>query len=377
MGGAKGECQSRQEQSVRSLYVEVATVDIFVQFAIAIPVATKCGWRRRSARRRADRPFQKAYSLGGCDARAPRRPGCSLIHPILHPLYLNATMSLQAAIEERRADHSSKPISYTKLAEKYGVDRTTLARREQGKSTSQEDQAINQRLLTLHQEAGLVKYIEGLTVRHLPPTRSMIKGFASEIAWKPASDSWVTDFLHRHQDHLISQWVTAMDSNRHKADSYEKYDRYFSLMHKKIEQYSIEPAHTYNMDEKGFAVGRLSKSKRVFDRPSYEQKRTRQSLQDGNREWITLLATICGDGSFLPPGIIYQADSTNIQSTWIDEMDAAKHSVYLTVSSSGWTNDDVALSWLEQVFDRHTKEKAGRSYRLLIVDGHGSHLSMR
>jgi hypothetical protein len=33
------------------------------------------------------------------------------------------------------------------------------------------------------------------------------------------------------------------------------------------------------------------------------------------------------------------------------------------------------LAWLEQVFDRYTKAKARRSYRLLIVDGHGSHLT--
>jgi hypothetical protein len=33
------------------------------------------------------------------------------------------------------------------------------------------------------------------------------------------------------------------------------------------------------------------------------------------------------------------------------------------------------LAWLEQVFDRYTKPKARRKYRLLIVDGHGSHLT--
>jgi hypothetical protein len=34
------------------------------------------------------------------------------------------------------------------------------------------------------------------------------------------------------------------------------------------------------------------------------------------------------------------------------------------------------LAWLEQVFDRSTKRKAGRSYRLLILDAHGSHITM-
>jgi hypothetical protein len=32
--------------------------------------------------------------------------------------------------------------------------------------------------------------------------------------------------------------------------------------------------------------------------------------------------------------------------------------------------------WLKQVFDRRTKAKAGSEYRLLILDGHGSHLTI-
>jgi hypothetical protein len=35
------------------------------------------------------------------------------------------------------------------------------------------------------------------------------------------------------------------------------------------------------------------------------------------------------------------------------------------------------LYWLEHVFDRHTKAKAGNHRRLLIVDGHNSHVNMR
>ena len=45
-------------------------------------------------------------------------------------------------------------------------------------------------------------------------------------------------------------------------------------------------------------------------------------------------------------------------------------------SPTGWTNNDIGLAWLEQVFDRYTKPKARLRYRLLIVDGHGSHLTL-
>jgi hypothetical protein len=38
-------------------------------------------------------------------------------------------------------------------------------------------------------------------------------------------------------------------------------------------------------------------------------------------------------------------------------------------------HDDAGLGWLQQVFDEETKASARRRWRLLIIDGHGSHIS--
>ncbi|KAF2621478.1 hypothetical protein BU25DRAFT_308272, partial [Macroventuria anomochaeta] len=77
---------------------------------------------------------------------------------------------------------------------------------------------IAQQKLTPQQEDKLVKYIEELTACRLPPTREMIANFASSIATEPVSESWVTRFINNHSIHLISQYSTGMDSNRHNAD---------------------------------------------------------------------------------------------------------------------------------------------------------------
>ncbi len=52
------------------------------------------------------------------------------------------------------------------------------------------------------------------------------------------------------------------------------------------------------------------------------------------------------------------------------------HPVFLSNSPTGWTNNNLGLAWLEQVFNKSTQQKARRRWRLLIVDGHGSHLTM-
>jgi hypothetical protein len=79
-------------------------------------------------------------------------------------------------------------------------------------------------------------------------------------------------------------------------------------------------------------------------------------------------------GEALPPALIYQGTS-GIQSSWVDDVVAEQHQVFFTNSPTGWTNNELGLAWLEQVFDRHTKAKARRGWRLLILDGHGSHVT--
>jgi hypothetical protein len=155
-----------------------------------------------------------------------------------------------------------------------------------------------------------------------------------------------------------------------------KYGLYFELLRDKLGLYDIEPCNIYNMDEKGFLLGILTRSKRVFSRRLYEEKRIKAHIQDGSREFITLLACICADGSHLPPAIIYQSASSSIQDTWLQAFEPDDHRAHFASSPSGWTNNEIGLAWLKQVFDRYTRPKAGRGYRLLILDGHGSHITM-
>ena len=96
-----------------------------------------------------------------------------------------------------------------------------------------------------------------------------------------------------------------MDRQRHHADSYYKYKLYFNLLHSKMDEYTIKSWNPYNMDEKGFLLSLTSRSKRVFSRHLYDEKEVSEALQDGLREFITLLACICANRSTVPPAIIY------------------------------------------------------------------------
>jgi hypothetical protein len=117
----------------------------------------------------------------------------------------------------------------------------------------------------------------------------MIQNFGSQIAKIELGINRVDRFVQQHPDKLISKWTTAMDNGRRKADSGRKYSLYFDLLHNKIDQYQVEACHIYNMDEKGFMLGVVGHSERVFNKASYEDQKRRSTIQDGSQEWITLL----------------------------------------------------------------------------------------
>ncbi|KAF2819464.1 hypothetical protein CC86DRAFT_307454, partial [Ophiobolus disseminans] len=135
-----------------------------------------------------------------------------------------------------------------------------------GLQAPREVKYCNQQQLTLQQEDELVLYIEGLTKRGLPPTRDTVQNFASTIAHKRVSESWVTQFYYCYKDNLIFKWNTPMDAVRYAADSHHKYELYFNFLYSKIKEYNIQLENSYNIDEKGFMMGVIRRAKRLFSR---------------------------------------------------------------------------------------------------------------
>jgi hypothetical protein len=243
--------------------------------------------------------------------------------------------SIEAALAAIESLKPGEKLVYTQIAAKHGVDRRTLARRHQHITAPRKTKAENQQALHPRQEQELLQYIKQLTERGLPPTRAMIRRFASDIAKRELGKRWADRYIQRYNIHLISRWATGMDRLRHQADSHSNYSLYFELLHRKLSQYNIEPRHIYNMDEKGFLLGILSRTKRIFSKRLYEAGKMKAHIQDGNREWITLVACICADGSALDPAIIYQSASGSIHDSWLQAFDPSDHRAHFASLHSG------------------------------------------
>ena len=104
-------------------------------------------------------------------------------------------------------------------------------------------------------------------------------------------------------------------------------------------------------------------------------QRIRRSVQDGNREFISLLACISVIRHALPPALIYQGNSFDLQDTWVDEVGVNDEAHFASLYN-GWSSDAFGLHWHKQVFDHYTWEIARNHRRLFIVDRHSSHVNM-
>jgi hypothetical protein len=142
-----------------------------------------------------------------------------------------------------------------------------------------------------------------------------------------------------------------------------------------IEKYRITAENIYNFDKKGFLMGYGRSLKRIMTRAALESGRITKAKQDGSREFISILACISAIRKWILPLLIYKGESGDLMSIWVDEV-TTDSKAHFTVSPNGWSNNAIGLSWLQNVFERYTKPPRTTQKRLLIVDGHSSHVNM-
>ncbi|EGU77140.1 hypothetical protein FOXB_12349, partial [Fusarium oxysporum f. sp. conglutinans Fo5176] len=92
-----------------------------------------------------------------------------------------------------------------------------------------------------------------------------------------------------------------------------------------------------------------------------------------SRTWTTFIEAVTADGRLLKPGIIFKGKE--LQQQWfIDELRGIADCYYIT-SDNGWTDNHIAVEWLKEVYLPQTQPADESDARLIILDGHGSHVS--
>jgi hypothetical protein len=84
-----------------------------------------------------------------------------------------------------------------------------------------------------------------------------------------------------------------------------------------------------------------------------------------------MVECICANGADLPLLRIFKGQ--NVLQNWIPSEVINKW--YLSANTKDWTSNLPGLEWLKRVFEPPTRMKANGQQRLLICDGHDSHIS--
>lgn len=132
---------------------------------------------------------------------------------------------------------------------------------------------------------------------------------------------WAERFVERNSDQLKVAWAKPLESKRADAANEHTNKAWWELLQKTLEEYNIEFANIYGVDEVG-CQPYGSERERVI---SGKQKGAPQQRRTGNRENITVLVAICADGTSLPPAVIFKGKG--YQMKWLQNNPANASSV--------------------------------------------------
>jgi hypothetical protein len=260
--------------------------------------------------------------------------------------------------------------SVRQAATLFDVPRSTLQDRFAGRRQANKTSKQHMQRLTVQEEDSVVKAVYQLDAWGWPMSISAIEHLASQLLLakgdtKPLGKCWYWNFLARH-DELKARRSRALDQSRKDAIDHQTLEQWFNLFQTTRLKYDVADDDIYNIDEKGCMKGIGDNCKVIVPR----SKKKPSSIQPGNREWVSIIECISANNYLLPPFIIFEG--SHIQEAWIP--DSLDDDVVIQVSPNGWTNCNIALDWIRH-FNKHTAGRTRGKYRLLILDGHASHVS--
>jgi hypothetical protein len=271
------------------------------------------------------------------------------------------------AIQLLKSDAS---LSLRHVASVYNVSRSTLTNRRVGMH-SRRDTHPNGSNLTKSEEDSLVARIRDLSLRGFAPSHTEVRSMADQLLAVRGGTcvgiNWVERFISR-QPQIKSQLSRPRDYRRILCSNAAIIEPWFELVASVKAKYGILDEDTYNFDETGFQIG-VGGSVKVVT--ASELRLNPIGRQPGDREWVTLIAAVGAGGWFIPPFFIFKGKNHN--QSWYHNNPKDWR---IAVSKNGWTTNEVGIAWLLH-FIEHTTQRTVGCYRLLILDGHESHNSIR
>jgi hypothetical protein len=205
-----------------------------------------------------------------------------------------------------------------KIAKEFGIGSQwqTIINRYKGRQSLREAHEKLQKV-TPAEEAVIVQFALESADRGFPISLRNLEQYANLVrkAWlgpncEPVGESWAGRFLDRHRDTLQTHWSRPLNTQRARALNPETKKKWFELVDEFIVKAGVSPENIYGMDESGFPPSDQGVRRVIGGRGT----KTQHAQGGANRENVTVLVTICADGTTVSPMIIFKAK--NFQARW-------------------------------------------------------------
>ena len=248
----------------------------------------------------------------------------------------------------------------------YGVPRSTVASQLRGRKSKTEIDHKSQRF-TVQEQKSIIQWINDLQRQHRSLNHAELRGLLENLLQKkgdfrPLGEHYITRFI-RHHSELKSGFSRAMDVKRMTALDPDIVETFFAEFERLKTTYGVEMNDIYNMDETGFQMGQNHSECVIFNS---SQGPPLCSTSD-NTSWVSIIECISPSRA-IQPYMIFQGRMP--ETGWFPSTWELPQFLY-AFSDKGWTDDELAVDWLERIFVPKTQND--RKHRILIVDGHRSH----
>ncbi len=117
--------------------------------------------------------------------------------------------------------------------------------------------------------------------------------------------NFVARWIQQQHQHLGMYFSQTIEHKRGRAVNPINNANYFKLLGSLLEEKNIMADTLFAADESGFQTGTGMKERVVGE----AGKKIQYQQRDGNRETITVMVTICADGTAIPPAVIFKGKS--------------------------------------------------------------------
>lgn len=168
----------------------------------------------------------------------------------------------------------------------------------------------------------------------------------------PLGQKWICRFLNRHPT-LTSKLSCNLEWQRAYANDPRLLQEYFVKLGRLIHCYCLKGAQIFNMDEKGFLMEQAAWAKVICQ----WGRRNPWVRHDGKPELVSVIKTVSASWIALPPFIIYKGKGQYLG--WYYYLSEAKCTYHFNYSPRGWTDKELAMQRLCNLFDPESALIAG------------------